>query len=71
MMKTGGNQRKSGCHVKNIRRKKEEKYRQTGGGFYQKEQPPAERKPDLETMLIKFMEASEKRHEATDSAINE
>ena len=54
-----------------FKKQKEEKYRQTSRGFYQKEQQPAEKKPNLKTMLIKFMEALEKRHKATDPAIDE
>lgn len=53
------------------KKQKEGKYRQTGWGFYQKEQPPAERKVELETMLARFMEASEKRHDETDAAIKD
>ena len=42
------------------KKQKEEKFRQTGRGFYQREQPLVEKKSELETMLMKFMEASEK-----------
>ncbi|XP_052624901.1 uncharacterized protein LOC128132394 [Lactuca sativa] len=50
---------------------KEEKYRQKGRGFYQKEEPAQERKPSLEEMLTKFVAASEKRHSDHDAAIQE
>ncbi|XP_023728212.1 uncharacterized protein LOC111875917 [Lactuca sativa] len=53
------------------KKQKEEKFRQTGRGFYQKEQPPAEKKVDLETVLMKFMEASEKRDDDTDAVLKE
>ncbi|KAL7595523.1 hypothetical protein Lser_V15G29447 [Lactuca serriola] len=45
--------------------------KQTGRGFYQREQPLVEKKSELETMLMKFMEASEKRHDATEAAMEE
>ncbi|XP_052624758.1 uncharacterized protein LOC128132285 [Lactuca sativa] len=50
---------------------KEEKYRQKGRGFYQKEDLTQERKPSLEEMLTKFVAASEKRHSDHDGAIQE
>ncbi|XP_052627065.1 uncharacterized protein LOC128133603 [Lactuca sativa] len=50
---------------------KEEKFRQKGRGFYQKEEPVQERKPSLEEMLTKFVAASEKRHSDHDAAIQE
>ncbi|XP_052624837.1 uncharacterized protein LOC128132355 [Lactuca sativa] len=50
---------------------KEEKFRQKGRGFYQKEEPAQERKPSLEDMLIKFVATSEKRHSDHDAAIQE
>lgn len=42
-----------------------EKHRQTGRGFYKKQQPPPEKKMDFESVLHWFMEASEKRHDTT------
>ncbi|KAL7597747.1 uncharacterized protein LOC128134133 [Lactuca sativa] len=50
---------------------KEEKYKQKGRGFYQKEDPAQEIKPSLEEMLTKFVAASEKRHNEHDAAIRE
>ncbi|KAL7615461.1 hypothetical protein Lser_V15G05949 [Lactuca serriola] len=50
---------------------KEEKFRQKGRGFYQKEEPAQERKPSLEEMLTKFVATSEKRHSDHDVAIQE
>ncbi|KAL7609424.1 hypothetical protein Lser_V15G10314 [Lactuca serriola] len=49
----------------------EEKLRQKGRGFYQKEEPAQERKPSLEEMLTKFVVASEMRHSDHDAAIQE
>lgn len=48
---------------------KEEKFRQTRRGYYQKEQPPPEMKPDFDSMWNRFMEASEKMHDAIDSTL--
>lgn len=42
-------------------------YRQTGRGFYKKEQPPPEKKIDFASVLHRFMEASEKRHDTSDA----
>ncbi|XP_023760786.1 uncharacterized protein LOC111909226 [Lactuca sativa] len=53
------------------KRQKEEKYKQTCRGFYQKEQPPAEKKVDLENMLTRFMEASERRHDDINAVLKE
>ncbi|XP_052620935.1 uncharacterized protein LOC128126837 [Lactuca sativa] len=50
---------------------KEEKFRQKGRGFYQKEESAQERKPSLEEMLTKFVVASEKRHSDHNAAIQE
>lgn len=53
------------------KKKKEEKYRQTGRDFYQKEQPQPEKNVDLESMLRRFIEASEKRHDEIDAEIRD
>ncbi|XP_023771566.1 uncharacterized protein LOC111920200 [Lactuca sativa] len=50
---------------------KEEKFKQKGRGFYQKEEPAQERKPSLQEMLTKFVAALEKRHNDHDVAIQE
>ncbi|XP_023748419.1 uncharacterized protein LOC111896683 [Lactuca sativa] len=50
---------------------KEEKYTQKARGFYQKEEPVQEKKPNLEEMLTKFVAASEKRHNDHDVAIQD
>lgn len=41
---------------------KEEKYLKQGRGFYQKEQPTPEKKPDFEEILAHFAKASKKRY---------
>ncbi|KAL7590054.1 hypothetical protein Lser_V15G39714 [Lactuca serriola] len=56
---------------KKTQKAKEEKYKQKGRGFYQKEKPVQERKPSLEDILTKFVAASEKRHNDHDAAIQE
>ena len=48
------------------KKQKEEKYRPIGRGYYQKEQSPPEKKMKFESMLNRFMEAFEKRHDTTD-----
>ena len=48
---------------------KEEKFRQTGRGFYQKEQQPPENKFEFKSMLACFARVSRKRHDATDATI--
>ncbi|XP_023763338.1 uncharacterized protein LOC111911826 [Lactuca sativa] len=50
---------------------KEEKYNKKAKGFYQKEEPVQERKPNLKEMLTKFVFAFEKIHNDTDAAIQE
>ena len=40
-------------------------------GFYQKEEPQAKKKSDLESMITWFIAASEKRHEGAEAAIKE
>ncbi|XP_023748920.2 uncharacterized protein LOC111897203 [Lactuca sativa] len=47
------------------------KHAQTSRGFYEKEQPPVEKKVDLQTMLNRFMEASEKRHYEINATIKD
>ncbi|XP_023734919.1 uncharacterized protein LOC111882785 [Lactuca sativa] len=42
---------------------------QLGRGFYQKAQPPAKKKVDLENVLARFTEDSEKMHDETDAVI--
>ena len=53
------------------KKQKEEKYRQIDRGFYEKEQPPPEKKVDLESTLHRFMEVSKKRYVEKDAVIRE
>ena len=59
MLKIGESQRNNGCPIKSTRNKKDEKYRQTRRGYYQREQPQPEKNVNLESMLTRLMEASE------------
>lgn len=47
---------------KKCKKSKEEKYKQRGRGFYQRQEPALEKKPDFKLMLTLFTTASEKRH---------
>ncbi|XP_052621827.1 uncharacterized protein LOC128127385 [Lactuca sativa] len=64
-------QKKDWLPYEEHKKAKEERFRQKGRGFYQKEEPVQDRKPSLEEMLTKFVAASEKRHSDHDAAIQE
>ncbi|XP_023735567.1 uncharacterized protein LOC111883470 [Lactuca sativa] len=53
------------------KKQKDENFRGTGQGFYQKKQPQPEKKVDLESMLTRFTEASEKRNDETNAVIRD
>lgn len=63
--------KKEWLSYEDYKKQKEENFRQTGRGFYQKEQPLPEKKVDLKSMLARFMEASEKRHDENDVVIRD
>lgn len=50
---------------------KKENYRQQGRGFYEQEKPVPKKKPDLQSILTRFVEASEKSHNDVNVALKE
>ncbi|XP_023750329.1 uncharacterized protein LOC111898666 [Lactuca sativa] len=71
MMKIGERERKSVSLMMSTRRLRRRSLNKKKRGYYQKEEPTQERKPNLEEMLTKFVAASEKRHNDRDAAIQE